>query len=85
MNNRIVLFHLHEAAEELNRIIADLEQDSAYDTEEFSVAMGHLYHHLNTAWNGRDQTDQEFNSCTGDSFRRLRRFPPQSEFPGLEE
>lgn len=79
MNRHIVSFHLREASEELNRTIAELERNGPYDVEEFRVAMGHLYHHLNTAWNGRDQTDDEFAGCTDESFTRLRMFPPESE------
>jgi hypothetical protein len=79
MNRHIVSFHLREAAEELNRTIAELERKESYDVEEFRVAMGHLYHHLNTAWNGRDQTDDEFAECTDESFGHFRKFPPESE------
>jgi len=79
MNRRVAIFHLREAAEELNRTVAEVERNESYDLEEFRVAMGHLYHHLNTAWNGRDQTDDEFAKCTDESFRRFRKFPSESE------
>jgi hypothetical protein len=79
MNRNVVLFHLHEAAEQLNETIQKLEGSADYATEEFQVDMGHLYHHLNTAWNGRDQTDDEFAKCTDDSFKRFRQFPKASE------
>lgn len=79
MNRHIISFHLQEAAEELNHTIEELERKKSYDIEEFRVAMGHLYHHLNTAWNGRDQTDDEFRECTDESFSRFRKFPPDSE------
>jgi len=83
MNREILSFHLREAAEELNRTIAEVERNESYDLEEFRVAMGHIYHHLNTAWNGRDQTDEEFAQCTDESFHRFRKFPTESEL-GLE-
>ena len=85
MNRNVVLFHLREAAEELTQTIAKMERNPDYDEVKLSLAMGHLYHHLNTAWNGRNQTAEEFNRCTDESFERLRRFPSQSEFPYLEE
>ena len=85
MNNNVVLFHLREAAEELNGTIRNLEQDPDYDSVDLSLSMGHLYHHLNTAWNGRDQTDEEFSRSSDESFRKLRRFPSQAEFPYLDE
>ena len=52
----MVLFHLREAKEELDRTIAEVETTSDYGVREFRVAMSHLYHHLNTAWNGREAT-----------------------------
>lgn len=79
MNRHVVSFHLREAAEELNRMIAEVERNQSYDVEEFRVAIGHLYHHLNTAWNARNQTDEEFAQCTDESFRRFRKFPLEAE------
>ena len=79
MNRDILSFHLREVAEELNRTIAEVEGNASYDVEEFRVAMGHLYHHLTTAWNGRDQTDDEFAECTDERFQRFRKFPSESE------
>jgi phosphatidylinositol kinase/protein kinase (PI-3 family) len=78
MNRSVVLFHLREAAEQLNETIRTLASDSDFGTEEFQVEMGHLYHHLNTAWNGRDQTDEQFQKCTDQDFARFRKFPNES-------
>lgn len=69
MNKAHVLSHLREAAEELERTIKALKR-AGYDEAELSVAMEHIYHHLNTAWNAkhlsasrvRGQTDRDFNS-----------------------
>ena len=79
MNRNVVLFHLREAAEQLNETIRDLEGNPDYGKEEFQVELGHVYHHLNTAWNGRDQTDAQFEKCTDEDFDRFRRFPAESE------
>ena len=84
MNKNIVIFHLREAAEELNQTIAEMEKDSDYDSVNLSISMGHLYHHLNTAWNGQHQTDEEFQECSDESFRKFRRFPSEAEFPYLD-
>jgi hypothetical protein len=78
MNRRAILFNLREAAEELNRTIQELETDSKYNQEDFQVAMGHLYHHLNTAWNGRNQTHKQFKEA--DNFDKFQQFPKASEF-----
>ena len=70
MNKEHVLFHLKEAAEELNRTISELEENADYGEAEHWVAMQHLYHHLNTAWNARavdaariaKASDSDFNA-----------------------
>ena len=85
MNRSVVLFHLREAAEQLNETIQSLASGGEYGAEEFQVEMGHLYHHLNRAWNGRDQTDEQFQKCTDEDFARFRRFPKEDEFVYLEE
>ena len=80
MNKNVVRFHLKEALEELQGTIKNLEQDDSYGKEEFEVAMGHLYHHLNTAWNGRNQTDEQHRKCSAEDFARFRKFPCEAEF-----
>jgi len=85
MNRSVVLFHLREAAEQLNETIRKLASGEKYGEEEIKVEMGHLYHHLNTAWNGRDQTDEQFQKCTDEDFARFRKFPKEDELVSLEE
>lgn len=77
MNKRLVLSHLAEAAEELNRTIREIQDKADYAPEEFRAAMSHLYHHVNSAWNGRNSGDQE--EMSPHSFEKWRRFPPSSE------
>lgn len=75
MNKEWVLWNLKEAQEELIRTIADLESDASYDVPEFSVAMSHLYHHLNTAWNSRDVSEEVARDCSQENFDRWRQMP----------
>ena len=75
MNREHVLLQLQEAEEELAGTIAAMRADPEYDFGEFLVAMQHLYHHLNTAWNGRDATPEQVTACTEEDFRRWDRFP----------
>ena len=75
MNHQVVLFHLREAKEELDRTVARLATKPEYNPEEFQVAMSHLYHHLNTAWNARDQTNEQFRQCSDEDFKQFRKFP----------
>ena len=79
MNNNAVLFHLREAKEELDRTIAEVEAAPDYDIGEFRVAMSHLYHHLNTAWNGRNATAEAHRECAKPDFDSWRKFPENAD------
>src|SRR6266568_6197731 len=84
MNRSAILFHLREAAEELNKTVGEIERKRSYSEVSLDIAMGHIYHHLNTAWNGRAQTADQFEQCTDEDFNRFRRFPKEQEFAYLE-
>lgn len=75
MNRDWVLFNLREAQEEIRRTIAEIERHPDYDFGEFIVAMAHAYHHLNTAWNARDEAQSAVEPCSRADFQRWRQFP----------
>jgi hypothetical protein len=75
MNKEWVLFHLKEALEEIEDTIKEIESEPEYDDPEFLVAMGHLYHHVNTAWNSRHCSDQEAEESSEVNFSKWRQFP----------
>ncbi len=75
MNRKWILFHLKEAHEELSRVIGELESRNDYDGGEYFVAMMHAYHHLNTAWNSKDASDEEASTCSEENFSKWRQFP----------
>jgi hypothetical protein len=79
MNRDYVLFHLQEGLEELERTIRDLQAEPEYGQPEFAVAMEHLYHHLNTAWNARNASDHEAQECAQANFTRWHQFPTDIE------
>lgn len=76
MNKREILFHLKE---ELDRTIEEIGKGGEYEVEEFLVAMSHLYHHLNTARNGREMSDEAFRVCRQEEFDLYRKFPSNEE------
>lgn len=73
-----MLFHLREAHEALGKLIQGIEEEPEYyfDDAVLKIEFEHIYHHLNTAWNGRyldwDEADSE------EMFYQLRRFPQGS-------
>ena len=52
-----------------------IELHPDYDYGEFFVAVSHAYHHLNTAWNAREEPPAKVEECTEGDFYRWRRFP----------
>jgi hypothetical protein len=79
MNRDYVLFNLREARSELERTIREIETDTEYGHGDFVVAMGHIYHHVNTAWNARDSSEREARECSQQDFDRWRQFPSREE------
>ena len=71
----MVLNDLREAKKELDGMIAEIERDTYVDLDGYYVAFQHVYHHLNTAWNSRNEPDSRMGTCTEDDFDRWRRFP----------
>jgi hypothetical protein len=81
MNRQLVISNLREAAEELAGTIRELETTPDYGYGEFSVAMRHLYHHLNTAWNARDASAERAAMCSEEDFNAWRKFPEDLLLP----
>jgi hypothetical protein len=77
MNNDYVLFNLQEAQKGLERMIRALRERTDYDSGEFVVAMTHVYHHLNTAWNARHVSRERAEACSEEDFRLWRQFPSE--------
>ena len=75
MTRAFVLWNLREAAEAATQIVGEMEADSDYSEAEFMVAMGHLYHHLNTAWNARNASPERTRKCNSRDFRAWSQFP----------
>ena len=75
MNRDWVLFHLTEARDEIDKTLSEIRETPDYDYGEFWVAMQHLYHHANTAWNSRDASKAEVEQASDDDFNRWSQFP----------
>jgi hypothetical protein len=75
MNRTWVISNLQEAQKELDQTIKDIEIKEDYDYGEFIVAISHLYHHLNTAWNSQNITEEQAINITEEDFYKWRKFP----------
>jgi hypothetical protein len=69
-----IAWHLDDAQEALRGVIAEIAENPDYDLVEFEVEMAHVYHHLNTAWNGRNE-EVPWEANSNHDFNRRRQFP----------
>jgi hypothetical protein len=53
MNKKSMRFHLEEAKEEMENLIASLDSEDNVTESDFLVGFKHLYFHINFAWNTR--------------------------------
>ena len=75
MNKMWILFHLKEALDQIENTIKGIENEPEYGETDFSIEMNHLYHHLNTAWNSRNSSENETNEDSEKFFKKWRQFP----------
>jgi len=75
MNRQYILYNLKEAKKQLDSLIQDIENDAEYDIGEYIVDIVHLYHHVNTAWNSKESTQEESDICSEENFEKWRDFP----------
>ena len=79
MNKEYIIYNLREAQEEIEETIQNLETDTEYEFGDYIVAMSHLYHHINTAWNARDAGELEVEECSENNFAKWRKMPSTDE------
>jgi hypothetical protein len=75
VNREFILFHLGQAATELARTRQAIEDRPGYGYDELRVAATRLYHHINTAWNARDESVNVPAESSEEDFARWRQFP----------
>jgi hypothetical protein len=75
MNTRFIASNLKEAEGELRDLITRIDSGEPLSFEDYHVAMAHIYHHLNSAWNGRDATDEQWRECTDEDYQKWQKFP----------
>jgi hypothetical protein len=79
MKREYVLWHLREAAEAMAVTLKEIESDPDYDQGELEHALRHVYHHLNTAWNARDVSQDRIDACSEEDWLAWRTFPADIE------
>jgi hypothetical protein len=85
MNTRFIASNLKEAEQDLQRLTARAAAGEDISFEDFHVAMAHIYHHLNSAWNGRNITDAEWRECTDENYKKWESFPRDLPLIGADD
>ena len=55
------IYELEDAKEHLENLLKEIQADDEYGEEELRIDLGHVYAHLNRAWNSRN-TEKEWES-----------------------
>jgi len=75
MNKQFILSNLIEAKEELEKTIQAIQSEEDYGFGDFHLSMAHAYHHMNSAWNGREISDTDWREYSDETYTRLEKFP----------
>lgn len=66
-----LMYELEDAKEHLEELISKMTSDPDFDEVEFRIRLGHIYSHLNRAWNRRDLIGEEY----GEQWLQHSQFP----------
>lgn len=74
----LIISNLREAAASIKRLNVELDAERLYRMGKFSVEMGHIYHHLNVAWNIRSLGDVDlYRKMSDENFDKWTQFPTE--------
>ena len=68
----LLMYELDDAKEHLETLMREMTDDPEYDEANFRVDLGHIYSHLNRAWNARNRLGAEW---TQEQQEELSQFP----------
>ena len=66
-----LLYELDDLKEHLDQLINEMHKNGSIESEEYRVQVGHLYAHLNRAWNSRNATENDLEK----QFEQFTKFP----------
>jgi hypothetical protein len=74
IQREIILQNISEAREQLEAIEKSL-LDPDYDECELKIGLEHAYHHLNYAWNIRNESDATLGRDSDEDFAKWSKYP----------
>ena len=73
-----LIYELDDLKEHLESLIDQMNNEGEISIEEYQIQIGHLYAHLNRAWNSRDATAEAVEK----NFETFTKFPNDIETCG---
>jgi len=70
-----ITYNLEDTLSELQKLNKRISSGDMPDEVEFQIAMQHIYHHLNFAWNTRMESIQKRADMTEEQFHQWGKFP----------
>lgn len=75
----MIISNLHEASCSITRLNDDLKNNRLYSVGRFKMDMGHIYHHINFAWNIRGLRDISlYRHMSDENFKKWTQYPTES-------
>ena len=74
----LIISNLHEAACSMESLIMELKNEKLYSMGRFKVDIGHIYHHINFAWNIRGLRDISlYEKMSYENFKKWTQYPAE--------
>ena len=70
-----ITHNLEDALDGLQKLNQRISSGEITDEVEFQIAMQHIYHHLNFAWNTRRESIEKYVGMTEEQFNQWGKFP----------
>jgi len=70
-----ITYNLEDALVELLKLDKRISSGDMPDEVEFQIAMQHIFHHLNFAWNTRHESIEKHAEMTKEQFNQWGKFP----------
>jgi hypothetical protein len=75
----MIISNLHEAACSIKDVNDALTNNRLYSVGRFNLDMGHIYHHINFAWNIRGLRDINlYTEMSDENFKKWGQYPTES-------
>ena len=66
-----LLYELEDAKEHIDNLANQMNKEGRIDEVDFKIQLGHIYSHLNRAWNSRNRKEE----FTDEAFENESKFP----------